>query len=128
MSGWLPFLADVLGASHYRPSRYALASDPVMMILFVAGWMAAAGGCFAIGATLVSRQRLNLTITSRGVQVFGALFILIGLDFALSATTVFTAVYRLKAVVLGMSAAVIVTTAILTITRIYGSGRKTDEG
>lgn len=127
MNGWLIWLADILGADHYRPSRYALASDPFMMILFVASWVAAAGACFAIGAALMSNRRLNITISSRGVALFGALFILVGLDFTMRLTTVFVAVYRLKVVILGFSASVLVTTVILTIIRIFGTGRKADE-
>ncbi|MDP4024471.1 hypothetical protein Q8W71_17740 [Methylobacterium sp. NEAU 140] len=123
MTCWLTRLLDLLGVGHYRPSAYALASDPVMMALFVSGWAATALACIAVGVALMARRWAEITMSAGAARFYGALFILLGLDFLMSATTVFIAVYRLKVLVLGITAAVMVTTAIVTIGRIYGAQR-----
>ena len=123
MSAWLTSLLDVLGVGHYRPSAYALASDPIMMMLFVSAWSTTSLACFAIGASLMWRRWKHITMSANAASVYGAMFLLIGFDFLMSAVTVFVAVYRLKVVVLGLTAAVTVTVAILTISRIFGAVR-----
>lgn len=123
MTAWLTWLAAILGAERYRPSAYALASDPIMMMLFVTGWAATAAACIALGVALMRRRWGYITMNGNAQSLYGALFVLVGCDFLTSATTVFLAVYRLKIVVLGLTAAVTVTTAILTISRIYGAAR-----
>lgn len=120
---WLTWLAAILGAERYRPGVYALASDPVMTVLFVSGWVSMAAACTAIGVALMWRRWSHVTLSANAASVFGAMFLLIGLDFLTSATTLFLGIYRLKIVVLGFTAAVTVTTAILTISRIYGAAR-----
>ena len=123
MSAWWNTLLGALGAGHFRPSAYALMSDPIMMMLFVSAWAATASACFAIGITLMWRRWTHITMSANAASVYGAMFLLFGIDFLMSSVTVFVAVYRLKVVVLGLTAAVTVTTAILTISRIFGAAR-----
>lgn len=123
MSDWLTWILGVLGASHYRPSAYALASDPIMMMLFVSAWSTTAVACLAIGVTLMWRRWSHLTMSASACSIYGAMFLLIGIDFLVSAATVFIAIYRLKVVILGLTAAVTTTVAILTISRIFGAAR-----
>lgn len=123
MSDWLTWILGALGVGHYRPSAYALASDPIMMMLFVSAWSTTAVACMAIGATLMWRRWSHLTMSANACSIYGAMFLLIGVDFLVSAATVFIAIYRLKVVILGLTAAVSTTVAILTITRIFGAAR-----
>ena len=123
MTDSLVWILGALGAGHYRPSSYALASDPIMMMLFVSAWTTTSVACMAIGATLMWRRWKHITMSANAASVYGAMFLLIGFDFFMSAVTVFVAVYRLKVVILGLTAAVTVTVAIATISRIFGAAR-----
>ena len=123
MTAWLAWIAAALGAGRYKPSAVALASDPIMMALFVSGWVAAGGAFLAIGAALLLRRWRHITMSPAAATLFGVLFILVGVDLWMSATTVFFAVYRLKVLLLGLTAAVAVTTAVLTIAQIFGAAR-----
>ena len=124
MREWIAWIAAFLGANgHYKPSAYALASDPIMMMLFVSAWLASAAACVAIGGTLMWRRASHITLSANAARVFGLMFVLIGFDFAMSATTVFVAVYRLKVVVLVLTAAVTATVVVLTVSQVFGATR-----
>lgn len=45
MTAWLVWIGEALGVGRYKPSLYALSSDPIMMALFVSGWGATAAAC-----------------------------------------------------------------------------------
>lgn len=124
----LSSLADILGADRYHPSTVALASDPVMKILFVSGWGAVFVGCTAIGLTLIFSHAQKVTVSRRAMILYAAFVILLGVDHLMSMTTVFVAVYRLKVVVLAATAAVSLMLAVLTAAQIFNIRVDPDEG
>lgn len=115
MTVLLDSLTAVLGTDVYRPRSVCLTHDQILLAIYATGDALAFISCAVIGCTLLWKQVYTMRLSSFGMKLYGAFFVLTGISYLSKGITLVFPIYRLDMLVVIAMATVAVITAIITI-------------